>query len=742
MKKILSLLILLLLSLTFVIKTKADVIVKETLEEEVLDGGVLFSHQTIATNAYNNSLYTNNDVFSYTVNGDNKEVKLASWSYMGKYATSLVTLDRIAKDYEAQHPGWIVVGGINAEGYHQQNGSTEISNMFVQDYDLIRTGVSSENFKELIGFRDDRSHFIKRVPSFTKTMILRLYDEVGNTIGTLNVDDTNRLPNDDELTLVTRDIKNSLDFTNYFAVKGSYEFYRPETFFIPGTYSLSKTSNGITLKGDIEGEYQIGEEFNQFANFYLVTKNSTVKEKILTAKNIRCQYEFTDEFSEASSVVGYMYKLVENGKVKLPTDVEDNSDDFRNGYTTSDDSFTYGCAYYNTTGKERAAIGFKADGSIVLLTANVGKGGPTQYELGNILKNMNCENAYQFDGGGSVTFLKRNEMGNFKMLNTPGDGNPRSIATGVFLVVRDPKIKIGDTTRNTVTIDVPTDNTIKNVVANINGKEYKLTQGTNVIEGLEEDTKYDIYCTYDILSHLDNSTYISTRTRTYQTTTKAFEYPDPAFKAIAIGKNIIKVEKQNLNDQIFDVIIHLGSSTYMMNDEKEYVISDLISDTEYNIYFTFSVKDKETGKTYTKDTEAVTVKTLSYDLPEIKEFKESKKKENSLSVSYEYVDNDNLVEKAYILINGKEKELSSMLGSERFSDLDFTKNVYELTLVLEGHTKEGESFKITSEVLKYDEVKDEKPQEKKKKCGKKSAELIISFLAATSLMGIVLRKKK
>ena len=742
MKKILSLLILLLLSLTFVIKTKADVIVKETLEEEVLDGGVLFSHQTIATNAYNNSLYTNNDVFSYTVNGDNKEVKLASWSYMGKYATSLVTLDRIAKDYEAQHPGWIVVGGINAEGYHQQNGSTEISNMFVQDYDLIRTGVSSENFKELIGFRDDRSHFIKRVPSFTKTMILRLYDEVGNTIGTLNVDDTNRLPNDDELTLVTRDIKNSLDFTNYFAVKGSYEFYRPETFFIPGTYSLSKTSNGITLKGDIEGEYQTGEEFNQFANFYLVTKNSTVKEKILTAKNIRCQYEFTDEFSEASSVVGYMYKLVENGKVKLPTDVEDNSDDFRNGYTTSDDSFTYGCAYYNTTGKERAAIGFKADGSIVLLTANVGKGGPTQYELGNILKNMNCENAYQFDGGGSVTFLKRNEMGNFKMLNTPGDGNPRSIATGVFLVVRDPKIKIGDTTRNTVTIDVPTDNTIKNVVANINGKEYKLTQGTNVIEGLEEDTKYDIYCTYDILSHLDNSTYISTRTRTYQTTTKAFEYPDPAFKATAIGKNIIKVEKQNLNDQIFDVIIHLGSSTYMMNDEKEYVISDLISDTEYNIYFTFSVKDKETGKTYTKDTEAVTVKTLSYDLPEIKEFKESKKKENSLSVSYEYVDNDNLVEKAYILINGKEKELSSMLGSERFSDLDFTKNVYELTLVLEGHTKEGESFKITSEVLKYDEVKDEKPQEKKKKCGKKSAELIISFLAATSLMGIVLRKKK
>ena len=742
MKKILSLLILLLLSLTFVIKTKADVIVKETLEEEVLDGGVLFSHQTIATNAYNNSLYTNNDVFSYTVNGDNKEVKLASWSYMGKYATSLVTLDRIAKDYEAQHPGWIVVGGINAEGYHQQNGSTEISNMFVQDYDLIRTGVSSENFKELIGFRDDRSHFIKRVPSFTKTMILRLYDEVGNTIGTLNVDDTNRLPNDDELTLVTRDIKNSLDFTNYFAVKGSYEFYRPETFFIPGTYSLSKTSNGITLKGDIEGEYQIGEEFNQFANFYLVTKNSTVKEKILTAKNIRCQYEFTDEFSEASSVVGYMYKLVENGKVKLPTDVEDNSDDFRNGYTTSDDSFTYGCAYYNTTGKERAAIGFKADGSIVLLTANVGKGGPTQYELGNILKNMNCENAYQFDGGGSVTFLKRNEMGNFKMLNTPGDGNPRSIATGVFLVVRDPKIKIGDTTRNTVTIDVPTDNTIKNVVANINGKEYKLTQGTNVIEGLEEDTKYDIYCTYDILSHLDNSTYISTRTRTYQTTTKAFEYPDPAFKATAIGKNIIKVEKQNLNDQIFDVIIHLGSSTYMMNDEKEYVISDLISDTEYNIYFTFSVKDKETGKTYTKDTEAVTVKTLSYDLPEIKEFKESKKKENSLSVSYEYVDNDNLVEKAYILINGKEKELSSMLGSERFGDLDFTKNVYELTLVLEGHTKDGESFKITSEVLKYDEVKDEKPQEKKKKCGKKSAELIISFLAATSLMGIVLRKKK
>ena len=110
-------------------------------------------------------------------------------------------------------------------------------------------------------------------------------------------------------------------------------------------------------------------------------------------------------------------------------------------------------------------------------------------------------------------------------------------------------------------------------------------------------------------------------------------------------------------------------------------------------------------------------------------------------INYSYT-TDTILGILCILINGKEKELSSMLGSERFSDLDFTKNVYELTLVLEGHTKEGESFKITSEVLKYDEVKDEKPQEKKKKCGKKSAELIISFLAATSLMGIVLRKKK
>ena len=41
-----------------------------------------------------------------------------------------------------------------------------------------------------------------------------------------------------------------------------------------------------------------------------------------------------------------------------------------------------------------------------------------------------------FDGGGSVTFIKRNDLGNFEMLNTPADGVPRTILSGLFIVAK------------------------------------------------------------------------------------------------------------------------------------------------------------------------------------------------------------------------------------------------------------------------------------------------------------------
>ena len=75
--------------------------------------------------------------------------------------------------------------------------------------------------------------------------------------------------------------------------------------------------------------------------------------------------------------------------------------------------------------------------------------------------------------------------------------------------------------------------------------------------------------------------------------------------------------------------------------------------------------------------------------------------------------------------------------------MDFEANEYRVQLVLEYTGEDGETVKVESEVLEYlHEVVTPAPTPEKKKCGKKSAELIISILAAASVSYIFLRKRK
>lgn len=732
-----------LFSLDFVLAEAKQVVVDEVLETEVLNAGIEYKKELITTTQYKSSEKFQSKVFSLTMNGNDDAVKLATWSYHSTYNTTNVSLDKIAQDYEKNHPGWIVVGGVNSEGWWSEGGVSQISNTYVTDTDIVRPGVSSESFKELIGIYPDNSIYVKRFPKYSDFMVLSLYDNSGNLIKTLNVENLDKLPEGDEISVITQNINKTFDVTGYNVIEGGYNLFRKPSYFIDGTYNINGTpTDGILLKGTIDGICSESSIKGLGPKFYLITKSDSKKEDILKGATLRIQYEFVDEFKNTPNITGYMFKLIENGNVITPDTYQDNSAAYNEGYTIGNDSFYYREHSYATThGKRRSCVGFKEDGGIVLLTAITDAGGgPSQYELSNILKEKGCSTAYQFDGGGSVTMVKRNELGHFELVTNTST----SITTGLFFVVKDPTFKAVESSRSSITFSYD-ESIISNVKVLIDGKTYTL-DSTKTVNDLPEDTNIEYRAIYDIKSQYQDKV-INTSSRLQHYKTLSFKMPESSLSIDKISKNTITIKKDN--DKIINVIVHVGDTDYNMGNESSFVCDGLIDETDYNVSFTYSVLDDETGKLYTATTDVTSIKTLSYNLPSIELFNIYKPLEDGkLTLEYKYVDPDRKVDKAYIICNNEYIELTIKSGKEKIEDITSSTTAI---LTLEYTDDLGETKNINSEVLEITvETKEEENntptqptenKETKKGCKKKKTLLMISIINTISLIGIILFKK-
>lgn len=99
---------------------------QELIEQEEMANDALYQYFQIDSASDPNTVKTKRDVYTYTLKQTNS-VRLATWTYSKVDDYTLAPLTEIAKDYEKNHPGWIVLGGVNAEGYY--NG--ELTNAFV-----------------------------------------------------------------------------------------------------------------------------------------------------------------------------------------------------------------------------------------------------------------------------------------------------------------------------------------------------------------------------------------------------------------------------------------------------------------------------------------------------------------------------------------------------------------------------------------------------------------------------------
>ena len=124
-----------------------------------------------------------------------------------------------------------------------------------------------------------------------------------------------------------------------------------------------------------------------------------------------------------------------NYKDKLFTAVGGSHIILKNGGT---DNLSIGTEFSDTR-HPRTAAGVTSDGTIVLIVVDGRQpeisNGASLADLAYIMSTLDCVNAINLDGGGSSTFILKNEKGELVTENSPSAGSLRAVANGLMIVL-------------------------------------------------------------------------------------------------------------------------------------------------------------------------------------------------------------------------------------------------------------------------------------------------------------------
>lgn len=679
--------------------------------------------------------------------------KLVSWAIQdGNTGYKRGKLSAIALDYEKNHPGWIVVAGINADQYALKYGGGGGNNSYLDSapyYPSIMDGEVRFPFasvngssSQYVGFKNDGSNDGIVDASSTKCFALYILDENDKEVYEFELAGINKISLDNQTTVWTPIISNTSSGTYISKTVSST---------LNNVYYVENADLSYTQTSSEYGMYDVFFGKGTITNivdyatltkgqFAIETNNEEVKKVLSKGTKIKVQAKFeNDEMNDVETAAGYHMMHRNNGK-----------DSTIPNYSSSQLNSQYDAKRYN-----RSIFGQTADGTYVLLTADKSNSevegtkyqGLRFWETNAVLKHYGVTEAYQQDGGGSVTAIIRNENGKFDVVNSPSDsknGVERSIFNGLFFVVKDPGFTVNKNTitRNSIEInvkDLSVFDEYKNIKVIVNNQSYDLTSQTLTIDNLEEDTEHIITIKYDI----EENGQVREGMYQLKAKTKAFTRPSPGLEVTTINKEsiIITKEKSEYSSWIQNVVIHLGDETYNMGNLEKFEIDNLISETKYNIYFTYDIVEPSTGNVYNDKTIEKIFTTLAVELPQITKLEITKQTKDSLEISYEYIDKDSAVKQAQLIYNGKVYSLTKKRGSITINNYDVdTSNTITLKLFYYSSSTSMFADEINEEIT-IENIENDSNEKGCKSCKKSSSKYFVSLLTISSLLILILRKK-
>ena len=396
--------------------------------------------------------------------------------------------------FEKENPDWQVVAAINGDFFNKSTGEPEMP--MIQNYQMLKSYLlpdSAARGRGLVGV----SEATGKVVYFTQGNAYReenygiQYKFDGNY--QVQVLDSNGLAPTKSYasTLATSPAASTVSFTTSDYGQGAYagktvyvvklSRYRKDL----GQKNDSGNQNTYyfaegKITGTIEGKNGMKPPKGEA---YIAVTSESQAPLLKVGTVVRCQKQLMWEWKNVSNAIGFKQQILAEGNLM-----------FKNAYSrlhTGDgaskiatEKWTEDMNDYPHCFKARTAIGFKEDGTFVLLTAeykspNVSA---TYYELSCQFKALGCTNAFLLDGGGSSAMVIRegDKLVTVHHAENGNGGEGRSIANiAIMAVLRDGKTSKFPTTNMN---DDGTPDTIKKTTA-----KQTTAKKTTAVEAVDEE---------------------------------------------------------------------------------------------------------------------------------------------------------------------------------------------------------------------------------------------------------------
>jgi len=417
-----------------------------------------------------------------------KDVQLVPYAFLESASWVASTVKDAAAQYEARNPGYRVIAAVNGDFFHINDAVKASTGVTIGQGEYYKA-VSNHGAVNTLAIKNSgegKQLFTTKVNS--SVPVLSIYDKDNNIIKKITIDNVNKEPGENEISLYYAQRTQSFgnDVTPV-KVSGAY-YVKIATCAVTALKNSFYGVGVISQFSDSEVELIKGQ-------FAIKSNNSEINALLATDVKIRCQYEYNDPSLEGvENFIGFPYQIITDSEPWK--DVQTNVDN----------------AMYR---HPRTIIGQKANGEVVLAVVDgrqttKGMYGATSVEMSAIMAYYDCVDAWNLDGGGSSTLIVRKQPGwdfegynekandNWHVTNSPSDKSERSDGNHLLVVAKVPdvEIEIESIGVNEITLNVALLTDIekyKDLYVNLEGEYYQVQDGKVTITELKKNTSYTFY---------------------------------------------------------------------------------------------------------------------------------------------------------------------------------------------------------------------------------------------------------
>jgi len=417
----------------------------------------------------------------------NDEVQLVPFAHLEGSRWIATAVKKAAAQYEATHPGWKVIAGVNGDFFKINYPVRASTGVTICQGDYYKTTSNHSQYTPINHLAIRNNGEGKQLFTSLETdqaPFLAIYDANNNIIKEIQIDKVNAEPGANEISLyyAQREINFGENFVNEKA---------SDVWLIDGAdYAVTSVRDSFYGVGAITN-FVSGETEIVGGQFAIKCNNQEINAMLKEGVKIRTQYEFTHESLQGiDNFIGFPFTILENGTVMN----------------------------YNPERHPRTMIGQRENGEIILAVVDgrqesKGMYGVNTYEMAALMAYYGCVDAWNLDGGGSSTLIIRkkdgwvfnNENNGFNkddspwyITNSPSDYVERNDGNQLFVVVKMPEVTIDlaaiDDVSITLNVALLTEIDKYSELYILLGKEYYPVQdGLVEITGLTNDKEYTLY---------------------------------------------------------------------------------------------------------------------------------------------------------------------------------------------------------------------------------------------------------